>query len=468
MWSILSMAFGKIVDKLLGGFVEHTGKTFTRWRRRSSIPAASGKKIALLLARLDGDTEMGSHRESVREAIRRELGNAVEIVLWPEALRVEEGHGREAELTAYRTAQNWLIDKRCDLLVWGRVKASNVISLRFTVSAMNGPESNAYKLTETLDLPMDFISALGVAISARVTIHATLAVSMRGHYLVPLMRHAAERLRPVVDHLNPNYDTNTRGSMLHTYALVKDTIGVQEGSNYDLEQAIEFYRKTLQEWTRERDPLGFATIHNNLGNALTGIGGFQNNTARLNEALGSYEKSLEEFPRERLPLDWANTKSNLGTALQVLGKLKGDTKQLEQSVACYRAALEVRTRERVPMDWAMTQNNLGNTLYILSTREESVKLLQDAIGAYLEALKERTRERVPLDWAQTVSNLAKALLTFGTIENNPWRIEAAIDGYQKALEVFQQVGASRYIAATRKSLAVAEEILAKHRGGNNS
>jgi tetratricopeptide (TPR) repeat protein len=158
----------------------------------------------------------------------------------------------------------------------------------------------------------------------------------------------------------------------------------------------------------------------------------------------------------------------LGTALQLSGKLDGGTEKLMESVACYRAALNVRTRQLVPLDWAMTQNNLGNTLFILSTREESVRRLQEAIGAFLEALKERTRERVPFEWAQTVSNVSRSLLMFAHLEGNPHRTEAAIDGFKKALEVFEQLGAERYIFETQKILAAAEEQLAKQRATGGS
>jgi tetratricopeptide (TPR) repeat protein len=468
MWSLVTIGISKIAEKIFGGSIDRAMKAFTKWRKRHVIQPAPGTKIALLLARLDGDTEHGSHRESVREAIRRELGDAVDIVLWPDALRIEERHGVDAERIAQRTAQNWLVEKRCDLLVWGRVKSSNVVSLRFTVSQMRGPEAQSYELTDTLDLPLEFISDLGVAIAAKVATIGAIAISARGYYLVPLLRRAAERLQPLTERLNTQYDPGTRGSLFHTYALVRDTLGAQSGSPENIEHAIEAYRRTLLEWTRERAPLGWATVHNNLGNAFSTLGGFKKDSSYFLEAITSYRYALEIFTQPNEPLDWANTLSNLGTALQLSGKLDGGTEKLMESVACYHAALSVRTREIVPLDWAMTQNNLGNTLFILSTREESVQRLQESIGAFLEALRERTRERVPFEWAQTASNLAKSLLMFAHLEGNPHRTEAAIDGLKKALEVFEQLGAQRYIVETHGSLIMAEEQLAKQQASVGS
>ena len=76
----------------------------------------------------------------------------------------------------------------------------------------------------------------------------------------------------------------------------------------------------------------------------------------------AYRAALEEWTRDRAPLDWATTQNNLGNALATLGARESGTARLEEAVTAYRAALEERTRDRMPLDWAATQNNLGNAL----------------------------------------------------------------------------------------------------------
>jgi hypothetical protein len=51
------------------------------------------------------------------------------------------------------------------------------------------------------------------------------------------------------------------------------TLGSQTGENAPLEEAVSAYRAALEEWTRERVPLDWATTQNNLGNALATLGG---------------------------------------------------------------------------------------------------------------------------------------------------------------------------------------------------
>lgn len=127
---------------------------------------------------------------------------------------------------------------------------------------------------------------------------------MSGHYLVPLMRASADRLEPIIKRLNPVFDANTRGSLLMSYALLRETIGEQAGSNEDLPQAIAALRAALQEWTRERVPLQWAMIQNNFGTALRTLGERESGTARLEQAVAAF-CALQEWTRERGPLQWA-------------------------------------------------------------------------------------------------------------------------------------------------------------------
>jgi tetratricopeptide (TPR) repeat protein len=98
----------------------------------------------------------------------------------------------------------------------------------------------------------------------------------------------------------------------------------------------------LQEWTRERVPLQWATTQNNLGTALWTLGARESGTARLEEAVAAYRDALQEWTRERVPLRWASTQNNLGTALRTLGERESGTARLEQAVAAYRDALQER------------------------------------------------------------------------------------------------------------------------------
>jgi tetratricopeptide (TPR) repeat protein len=229
-------------------------------------------------------------------------------------------------------------------------------------------------------------------------------------------------------------DADERGIAANCAGRALSKLGERNSGTERLEEAVAAYRAALEAWTREREPLRWATTQNNLGVALVGLGERERGTARLEEAVAAYRAALEEGTRERVPLDWAMTQNNLAVALVGLGERESETARLEEAVAACRAALEEWTRERAPLDWARTQNNLGNALSLLGTRESGTARLEEAVVAYRAGLEEETRERVPLDWATMQSNLGDALSLLGARESGTVRLEEAVIAYRAALE----------------------------------
>ena len=73
------------------------------------------------------------------------------------------------------------------------------------------------------------------------------------------------------------------------------------GDNGALRLAIELYQRLIELIisSRERAPLRWAAIQNNLGNALRVLGGRENGTANLDEAVAAYREALKELDRKR-------------------------------------------------------------------------------------------------------------------------------------------------------------------------
>ena len=235
------------------------------------------------------------------------------------------------------------------------------------------------------------------------------ALTLQGHELGDndALRASIERFKRLVE-MMPRVPRNWVG--LGDALLL---LGQREGETTKLEEAVLTYREALKEATRERAPLQWATIQNNLGFALYRLGGREVGTAKFEEAVFAYREALKEATPERAPRLWAITQKNLAMALQGLG-------QLDEAVATYREALKKLPRERAPREWALTQNNLGSVLTRLGQ-------LDEAVAAYREALKELTRERVPLLWAGNQSSLALVLTRLG-------RLDEAVAAYHEALE----------------------------------
>lgn len=434
-------------------------RLIAQWR----VPVASGRKISLVLARLDGDKDGNSLRETVREGIKKVFGEDIEIILWPEPLRLGEGRDSDDERRARDKAQKWLAAKKGDLFLWGRVKGGKTLSLRLTPASGEPTAAESYGLTpDTLDLPIKFVSDLGSAIAARVAVSATSSDRASGDALIPLLRNAAERLQPIVERLNPAFDADTRGSLLHSYALVRDRIGGLAETKDDLLIAADAFRAALKEWTRERAPDNWAMVQNNLGNTLRALAVHEDSTPRLQEGIAALRAALEEMTPERDLLRWAGAHFNLGLALRSLDVREGGTAHIEEAITAFRDGLRESTRERVPpLLAALIRSNLGDALQTVGESKNELARVEEAVGVYREALKDWARDSGPKIWAGLQHELGTALGRLAEHEGGMARLEEAIDAFRAALAVFEQAADRDQIETSKANLELAEQSLAE-------
>jgi hypothetical protein len=161
-WAAIGWSIAGPIVKGIGGRLYDR---YLKYKIRRDIRASSGKKIGIFIARLAGDTADNSGRTTLYDTIRAELGDAVELTNWPDEFILGEGHEADIERGAHQKAQKLLKDHNCDLLISGRIKGhgadKTVLSLRFTVAEAAAEKPGSYTLTETFDLPIDFVSRLG-------------------------------------------------------------------------------------------------------------------------------------------------------------------------------------------------------------------------------------------------------------------------------------------------------------------
>ena len=96
--------------------------------------------------------------------------------------------------------------------------------------------------------------------------------------------------------------------------------------------------------------------------------------------------ALEEFTRERAPLGWVTTQRNHVHALLRLGKRERGTERLEQAVNAYVASLEELVANGLPQYRDMVENNLSN-----------VVVLDTGVHGNHPCLAERVRKFIVID-----------------------------------------------------------------------
>ena len=111
-----------------------------------------------------------------------------------------------------------------------------------------------------------------------------------------------------------------------------------------------------------------AGTQNNLGNALQELGQRESGTARLEEAVAACRAALEERSRDRVPLQWATTQNNVGNALQALGQGESGTARLQEAIRSWDACLTVASSAWLP-EWVQTvRSNRHETQAEISRR----------------------------------------------------------------------------------------------------
>jgi hypothetical protein len=67
----------------------------------------------------------------------------------------------------------------------------------------------------------------------------------------------------------------------------------------------------------------------------------------MGDAIDAYRDTLLECTRDRVPLEWSAAQNSLGNTLRTLGERESGTARLEEALRVYRDALLERTSVRV-------------------------------------------------------------------------------------------------------------------------
>ena len=225
-------------------------------------------------------------------------------------------------------------------------------------------------------------------------------------------------------------------------ALALGELGSRDPDSARLKEAVNLLDAIFEVRTREAAPLHWAETHTNRGATLYHVALRESDPQRvvavLAEAADAFRLSLEEITRERSPLKWAAIKDNLGLVLSTSAERTGDRAVLDQAIAAYGEALSERTRERVPLEWASSTNNLANAWYRYGELTHEAEHFRKAIPLFEAILEVRTRERDAGGWASTHNNLANALFSLGTHGGGPEMLRKSAEHYRLAISGYDR------------------------------
>ncbi len=160
------------------------------------------------------------------------------------------------------------------------------------------------------------------------------------------------------------------------------------------QEAVRYFQKALDYYSREEEPYTWALIHNNLGLAyLSQPVTTDEDQIRLAMGIQHLKKALEVFTKDEYPQEWASTTLNYANAL-VYAPTGEPVKNLLRAVELYKEVLDFRRRNGPPESLARVLANLGNTLAHLGKLKEARDYLIEAKRLFLTLRMEQEAEAI--------------------------------------------------------------------------
>ena len=167
----------------------------------------------------------------------------------------------------------------------------------------------------------------------------------------------------------------------------------------------------------------------------------------IDKAIAHYENIIHTLQREKHPLEWAAVRNNLANTLISLPNHKSD-KQLERVIELTEEALQIRTQYKFPTEWAKTQIIRAKAYHKRSVGDKNSNL-QLSANLFEQALNVQTQKAFPSDFLVTAYELSLVLLELK-------QYSKALSYIERALEVNERELFQRDIKSTKEKYLVSQ------------
>jgi hypothetical protein len=143
-----------------------------------------------------------------------------------------------------------------------------------------------------------------------------------------------------------------------------------------------------------------------IGNALSRLGGSEQDTQQLEAALKAYDIALHRCGPDEEPSTRPKILYNKTGALLMLYARQGGGNRLLEAEKASNYTLDVYTREQHKWDWAQAQLTHGNVLNFRGVVENDGDFLRKGIEAACLAVSYFDRLSHPIRWGVIMGNLS--------------------------------------------------------------
>ena len=325
---------------------------------------------------------------------------------------------------------------RVEALIWGGVKgaAHPAVGPLYATKFSDYPQFGGaflpgdFKLPE---LPLDDLCKVLRLIVATDSAEFMVRYKIKfGDALEPLIREVSALVNDPRKAAGWSADTRARMNLI--LGIANRTSGIELKSKDSLDAAVACFQRTLNDWTRDRDPLEWAMTQRNLADALGQQFGLDWHAEPLHPAMVAYQNALAIYESRSDRLDAAHVHLGLASGYEIIGRYEPGRENLRKAVDHYRAALAGFDPRTYPDDWGDVQLKLANALRVLSIWDKGTKTLDDAIAANKAALTVYSKPNDPIGWSAANGQLAQCLNQRGQITSNP-------DDFRQSISLLRQV-----------------------------
>lgn len=218
-----------------------------------------------------------------------------------------------------------------------------------------------------------------------------------------------------IDH--PANDAYNRGDILNSMGLSFRRTG-------NIEQAEQFYRKSLPLAEQSGDSLLIGVVHSNLGGVYV--------------SRGNYVQAIEQEKKALSFLEGLDRKRNISKSLARLGRIYRELNVYDEALDYYNQALEIR-------------EELGD-VYLLSTGYNSIAGIHRELGNFDQALVSFQKSLELSRRAGSPRHTASTLNNLGLLYKNLGEYNKAMDYYRQSLAIKQENADPTSVATTTKNI----------------
>ncbi|MEI9922674.1 MAG: hypothetical protein WDN50_03025 [Bradyrhizobium sp.] len=378
-----------IIGKMAGAVLSLAGPPAMRRWKRFVFPAASTKKMSVLIARVAGDSSAFSNQNNIREAIRDTLPE-VEVHVWHEEWQLPDGEDRAAQTAAYKTARRWLNATKCDLLIAGRMKSGSVISLKFipAVGASSSEDTTGRSLTyafalDSMDLPAKFANDVASSLGAGIIVQ--LKTNRASGELLQTLNRLTTQLQTIVDASPAISDARVKASLINSYSVARAFLFEFGGNIENLRLAMAGFIQACDAVNREDYLLEWSRSRSNYGASLARLGGLTNDSEKLIQAIAAMKEGVPGLSSDLTR--WAKVQLYLASAYLEVARVQGSTDYLSASLDVCLQLISQELREKDPGLWAAAKDQYGRSLAMLGDAQANTEALFRSIDAFTDALE---------------------------------------------------------------------------------